>query len=333
MYPFLYPFGTAGDCLRYVRENLDWNPAELAVAERLVAKNLIPLKTGTELGVYLAVSKKLIGAIALRPHKYYRAFEITKANGKKRTIHAPRVFLKTIQRYILDCILAPLQLHEAACGFRRGFSCASGAKRHLKRPFLWNIDLQDFFPSIAKARVVQAFTDIGYPAGAASLLASLCCLDERLPQGAPTSPALANYIFFPVDAQISEVARMANVVYTRYADDLSFSALEPISQDFQQRVGLIVSGAGFRINNSKSRLMGPKCCRQVTGLTVNERISIPREKRRQLRAWFHNVQKNPAGFTREKERLIGFASWVFEHHPAEGRNYLEIAHDIPDEQH
>lgn len=165
------------------------------------------------------------------------------------------------------------------------------------------------------------------------MLASLCCLDGKLPQGAPTSPALANYIFFQVDVQIGEAARIANVVYTRYADDLSFSGLEPISEDFRQKVTQIIRDADFHINKGKSRLMGLKCCRQVTGLTVNEKVSIPRTKRRELRAWFHNVAKSPVTFTPKKERLIGYASWVFDHHPAEGRKYLEIAHSIPDEQH
>ncbi len=112
MYPSLYPFGTGGDCIKYIRTYLNWEPDDLATAERLVAKNIIPLKTGTELAVYLGISRKLIGAIALRPHKYYRAFEITKANGKKRTIHAPRVFLKTIQRYILDCVLTSIKIRR-----------------------------------------------------------------------------------------------------------------------------------------------------------------------------------------------------------------------------
>jgi len=287
MYPFLYPFGTASDCLRYLRENLDWDDGAVAAAEQLVARNLIPLRSGTELGTYLGVSKKLISAIALRPQKYYRAFEITKKNGKKRTIHAPRVFLKTIQRYILDCVLTPISLHDAACGFRRGFSCSTGASRHLQRPFLWNIDLQDFFPSISKARVGDAFVGMGYPAKAASLLASLCCLDEILPQGAPTSPALANLIFTPIDGEIAALAAKAGLVYTRYADDLSFSALEPITEEFRRRVAQIIRAAGFQINPNKSRLMGPKCCRQVTGLTVNERLSIPREKRPKEPRWFH----------------------------------------------
>jgi retron-type reverse transcriptase len=172
---------------------------------------------------------------------------------------------------------------------------------------------------------------MGYPAKAASLLASLCCLDEILPQGAPTSPALANLIFTPIDGEIAALAAKAGLVYTRYADDLSFSALEPITEEFRRRVAQIIRAAGFQINPNKSRLMGPKCCRQVTGLTVNERLSIPREKRRQLRAWFHSVQKNPAGFISVKQRLVGFASWVFEHHPVEGKKYLKIAHSIPEE--
>ncbi len=329
MYPFLYPFGTASDCLRYVRENLDWDEDDLAAAESLVARNLIPLRTGAELGTFLGVSKKLISAIALRPQNYYRAFEITKRNGKKRTIHAPRVFSKTIQRYILDCVLTPLALHEAACGFRRGFSCATGAKRHLQRPFLWNIDLKDFFPNIAEGRVRGTFLGMGYSPGASSLLASLCCLEERLPQGAPTSPALANIIFTPTDGRIAELADTASVVYSRYADDLSFSSRELITQEFRRAVTQTICEAGFQINPNKSRLMGPKCRRQVTGLTVNERLSIPRARRRELRAWFHKVQKAPAAFVHEKDRLIGYAAWVFEHHALEGKKYLKIAHSIP----
>jgi RNA-directed DNA polymerase len=215
--------------------------------------------------------------------------------------------------------------------FRRGFSYATEAKRHLRRPYLWNIDLEDFFPSITKSRVVQAFTEIGCSKEAASVLASLTCLDERLPQGAPTSAALANYIFFGVDVQISEMAQVADALYTRFADDLSFSTLAPIHVGFQQKVRQIVHYAGFRINERKTRLMGPKCCRQVTRLTVNEKLSIPRQKRRQLRARFRNFRKNPAAFSSEKERMMGFASRAFEHHPAGGRDYLEVARSIPEE--
>lgn len=330
MYPFLYPFGTTEDCLRYVRENLGWDEAALVTAENLAGRKLIPLRTGAELGTYLGISKKLISAIAMRPDKYYRGFEITKRNGKKRTINAPRVFLKTIQRYILDCILTPIAPHEAACGFRRGSNCATGAVRHLQRPFLWNIDLKDFFPSIKQFHVIKAFTEIGYPGSAASLLSSLTCLDGSLPQGAPTSPALANLIFYSADVQIAEAAKAGKIVYTRYADDLSFSSMEPINEVFRREVTQIIQAAGFHLNPKKSRLMGPKCGRQVTGLTVNEKLSIPREKRRQLRAKFHNVAKSPTTHVLEKARLIGFASWVFEHHPEEGRAYLEIAHSIPD---
>jgi len=330
MYPFLYPFPSADDCLNYINKNFDWKPDDFRLAEQLVAKKLIPLKTGTELCYYLGISKKLISAISLHPDRYYRAFTITKANGKLRAIHAPRVFLKTIQRYILDCILTPLPLHEAACGFRRGMSCATGAQHHLKRPFLWNIDLKDFFPSIEKKRVIQAFTEIGYSSKAAYILASLCCLDGKLPQGAPTSPALANYVFRPTDDIIDELAKAKDIVYTRYADDLSFSSLSPIAEEFRQQIQKIITGFGFRINSTKSRLVGPKCCRQVTGLTINEKISIPRVRRRQMRARFHQVLKSPGSFSHEKERLIGFAAWVFEYHPAEGKKYLEIAHSIPD---
>jgi RNA-directed DNA polymerase len=126
------------------------------------------------------------------------------------------------------------------------------------------------------------------------------------------------------------VDKAVEIVYTRYTDDLSFSSLKPIPEDFRALVMRIIRQAGFDLNPRKSRLMGPRCGRQVTGLTVNEKISIPRQKRRLLRAKFHNVGKNPTAFVSQKARLVGFASWVFDHHPREGKTYLEIAHSIPD---
>ena len=269
--------------------------------------------------------------MVIRTSRYYRGFKIKKPSGGNREIWAPRVFLKTVQRYVLDCMLAPIVPHEAATGFRRDIGIRDGAQRHVGRPFLWNIDLKDFFPSINQSQVTGLFSQLGFPHQASYFLSGLCCLRGKLPQGAPTSPAIANLILFPTDTEIGTLARRNRIIYTRYADDLTFSGTHPISDEFRREVGVLIESAGFRINKSKSRLMGPRCRREVTGLVVNRKVSIPRETRRKLRARFHRVSVHPERFTKQKGKLLGYASWVSQYRPKEGHRYRAIAEAIPSE--
>ncbi|MGD0624084.1 MAG: retron St85 family RNA-directed DNA polymerase [Thermodesulfobacteriota bacterium] len=327
-HPFLYPFKSKERWLSYLRNCLNWNEEELGKAESLLDKKIIPVLFGPEIANFMGVSTKLVSHMAIMPNKYYRSFKIKKKTGKFRTITAPRVFLKTIQRYILDCILTPLKPHKAATGFRRKLSMKKGASSHVGHPYIWNIDLKDFFPSIGKDTVIELFKKVGFSERASIFLAGLCCLEDSLPQGAPTSPALSNLIFQDNDRQISKTASRKKISYTRYADDLSFSANQPISKDFQKQINSVVEKAGFKINDKKSRLMGPRCRREVTGLTVNERVSIPRPTRRRIRALFHHALMKPEKFIKKKERLLGYANWISQYHPVEGQRYLKVAQGI-----
>lgn len=322
-FPFLYPFGSQERWTSYLEHSIKWPKTDLTVARRLLKKNLLPLCRGSEIAAYLGISAKLVGHMVIAPHKYYRTFTIEKRSGGKRQITAPRVFLKTVQRYILDCILTPLPVHPCAVGFVRGRNLGTGVRFHVGHPYLWNIDLTDFFPSIKKDTVIKVFESMGYPAKAAYFLSGLCCLTGSLPQGAPTSPALANIIFLSADKDLSKEAKKNKIQYTRYADDLSFSSQSPIPDEFQQRVADIIKQHGFTINKSKSRLMGPRCRREVTGLTVNEQVSIPRQKRRQLRAMFHKAGMQPALAEERKQQLRGYIAWIAQYHPKEAARYLE----------
>jgi RNA-directed DNA polymerase len=324
MHPFLYPFGTPERWLSYLTSWFKWPDEQIAISKNLLNRNLIPLMKGSEIADFLGVSAKLVGHMVIKPNRYYRVYSIIKKSGGMRQIAAPRIFLKTIQRYILDCILTPLPIHPAAVGFVRGRTMAMGATFHVGKRFLWNIDLENFFPSINQSRVKIAFEKMGYPSKAAYFLSGLCCLNGALPQGAPTSPALSNYIFAPIDEQINDLAKRNSISYSRYADDLSFSSDNPISKIFQRDVIKIVNENGFNINPSKSRLMGPRCRREVTGLTVNEKISIPREKRRKLRSMFHHLTKNPESFFEKKGYFKGYISWISQYHPDEAARYLKL---------
>src|SRR5437016_4502852 len=234
MLPALYPFGTAERWLEVAPAF--FNESGIAQAKQLVEKGVIPLQSGPEIAIYLGISPKLVSHMVMRPDRYYNSFEVTKKNGGRRVITSPRVFLKTVQRYILDCILSQVQPHDAAVAFRRGHNCGDGARRHVGRPYVWNIDLADFFPTISKSQVFGVFRKIGYPDAAALFLAGVCCLERRLPQGAPTSPALANLVAQPLDLKLTSIAESASIVYTRYADDMTFSSASLIPSEFREHV-------------------------------------------------------------------------------------------------
>jgi RNA-directed DNA polymerase len=327
MLPALYPFGSK-------ERWLDVAPAFFGEESKsrlpdFLDRGLIPVIRGPEIALYLGISPSLVSHMVTHPRKYYSSFQILKRNGEPRTITAPRVFLKAVQRYILDCILSQLPLHQAATGSRRGFNCSIGAGQHVGCRYLWNVDIADFFPSITQSQVTLLFETSGYPRAAAFFLSGLCCLDKRLPQGAPTSPPLANLVVKRLDEALSILSENTNVKYTRYADDLSFSSTELFSQEFRRKVILIVNEAGFSLQPRKTRLMGPAIRREVTGLTVNDRVSIPRVRRRQLRAYFHHIKLHPLQFVGEKQRAVGFASWLYDYHRAEGAKALELANAIP----
>lgn len=328
MLPALYPFGSKERWLHV---------APAFFGEELIPRlpdfldrDLIPLIRGPEIAFYLGVSPRLVSHMVTHPHKYYASFQILKRNGKPRTIAAPRVFLKTVQRYILDCVLSQLPLHQAATGFRRGSNCALGAGQHVGCRYLWKIDIEEFFPSITQSQVTRVFETSGYPKAAAFFMSGLCCVGKRLPQGAPTSPALANLVFKSIDESLAVLAGRTKIKYTRYADDLSFSSNELIPRDFRESVISQINRAGFRLQSGKTRLMGPKTRREVTGLTVNERVGIPRFRRRQLRGYFHAIKSNPLQFVAEKKRAEGFASWLYDYHHDEGAKALAIVRAIPD---
>ena len=330
MYPALFPLLEPKSWLGYLKQLGAPTREDLALAASLMQRGFIPVLHGCDIGHYLGISPRLVGHMARAPQKYYRPFNIPKKNGSTRRIDAPRVFLKTVQRYLLDCILQQVMLHKAAVGFRPKMNCSTGAERHVGRPYLWNIDLKDFFPTVTFKQVQAVFAQIGYQNETAFFLARLCCLDDRLPQGAPTSPALANIIFTPVDRKLHALAKTAGLVYSRYADDLSFSRKRLIPEGFRREIFSIIAEHGFKVNRSKSRLMGPRARREVTGLTVNQTVSVQRKRRRELRAYFHRISLDPESFSSQKPKALGCAAWIFGHHQSEGRAYLEIAHSIPD---
>jgi RNA-directed DNA polymerase len=178
-------------------------------------------------------------------HYHYRV--LGKGSGAIRLIEAPKPTLKELQRRILAEILNKIPAHPASHGFLRGRSIKTYVGTHVGKRVVLKMDLQDFFPGITGARIQTVFRTMGYPESVADLLGGICTNAERgygelyrrlhLPQGAPTSPALANLCAYRVDCRLAGLARSAGAEYTRYADDLAFSG----GEDFEDRVESKVS--------------------------------------------------------------------------------------------
>ncbi|UCD73971.1 MAG: RNA-directed DNA polymerase [Phycisphaerales bacterium] len=223
----------------------------------------------------------------------YTEFNIPKRGGGQRRILAPERPLKSFQRVILRRVLALLVSHPAANGFERGKSIITNARLHIGKPVVVRMDIRDFFTSTTDKRAEHFFRRIGWDKPAAKLLTKLCTYEGGLPQGAPTSPRLANLVNYRLDTRLDRLAAKAGAMYSRYADDLTFSfdRDEPGRiRSFIRLVRRIVSDEGYHVHKRRKMSVRRRHQQQcVTGLVVNERINLPRATRRRLRAIAHNL--------------------------------------------
>jgi RNA-directed DNA polymerase len=259
----------------------------------------------------------------------YVAFEVAKATGGVRTLHAPRDPLKRLQRAILRELLAPLDVHPAAHGFVRGRSTVTNAAPHVGARVVVKMDLVDFFPTIYFGRITGLLEHYGAGREAAETLAAIVTYRPKLPdgrvawpsvlpQGAPTSPALSNLVCRRMDARLFALASRVSATYTRYADDLTFSFQEEPENGlghFLWWVNQIIGQEGFLENLKKRRVLRPAGRVRVTGLVTNSSLAVPREARRRFRAVLHDckrlgVTKEATGHDEPRAYLLGFASYV-----------------------
>jgi RNA-directed DNA polymerase len=275
----------------------------------------------------------------------YVEFEIPKAKGGTRRISAPRAPLRRVQRILLEQILDRVPVHDACHGFVAGRSTVTNARPHERAAVVVKLDLKDFFPTVHYRRVKGLFEQLGYSAEVAGTLAGLTTHRPKLPngdvvwpgmlpQGAPTSPALANLACRRLDRRLDRLAAKYGAVYTRYADDLTFSfAAAPAVRlgRFLWWVDGICQQEGFTERADKRRVLRAKHQQRVTGLVVNTRANVPRADRRRFRAILHNCAKHGlASQAREREDfeayLAGYAAYVHMVDPVLGKRYLaEVA--------
>jgi hypothetical protein len=282
--------------------------------------------------------------------RHYDRHWVYGRSGRVRLLEAPRSNLKAFQRIMLRDVVGLIPPHPAAHGFVPSRSVLTYATPHVGADAVVHLDLQAFFATVTAGRVYGVLRTAGYPEAVAHCLAGLSTtvlpyddrrsapqalrdedLDGRrwllsalaqphLPQGAPSSPALANLVAYRLDLRLAGLAAAADASYTRYADDLAFSFRGIDAARRARRlvdaVGLVVREEGFAVNRSKTRVTLASQRQQLCGVVVNEHPAVSRRDRDQLRAVLHNcVQHGPETQNRDRHpdfrsHLLGRVVWV-----------------------
>jgi hypothetical protein len=339
----------AGGAVPHLRQ-LFLRPAPPPPRPAALADLELPALTGlAEVAAWLGFDEERLHWLAGAPWRederhagseHYQRCLRPKAQGGWRLIEAPKSELKLVQRRLLDRLLARVPAHEAAHGFVRGRSARSHAAAHAGRDFVVHIDLRDFFPSVPVARVRALWRTLGAVPAVAALLTALvttrtpralreggrldaaaCCRlrAPHLPQGAPTSPALANLCAFALDLRLAGLARAFGATYTRYADDLVFSGPHAL----RSRTGALLAWAagiaadeGYALHRGKTRCMPRHRQQRVAGAVVNAHPNLPRQSFDLLKATLHQcVLHGPASQNRTalpdfRAHLRGRIAWA-----------------------
>ncbi|MFC1851002.1 reverse transcriptase domain-containing protein [candidate division CSSED10-310 bacterium] len=324
--------------------------------ERLQQYGLPFLETASDLASAMDISISELRFLSFSRktsvHSHYQRFNIPKKTGGQRLISAPKPRLKSAQYWILHHVLAEMPDHEAAHGFMPGRSIVSNAAPHLKSAVVINIDLKDFFPTLTYRRVKGLFLACGYSENIATILGLLCtapdvdevsCHEEtyfvakserHLPQGAPTSPMITNIICRRLDRRLTGLAQSLHFQYSRYADDLTFSCQDDPEASSQSgkilnKAKSIIEHEGFLINPRKTRVLRKGRQQEVTGIVVNDKLSVNRKKLRAFRALLFQIEKDGLSGKRwgsksdVMQAITGYAHFVAMVDPKKGAAFKQ----------
>ena len=275
----------------------------------LTREKFLSLKTPRDVATVLGIEySRLIYHLHKVPvANQYVVFSLPKKGGGAREISAPISPIKLIQRNLTELLESVYSPRPSVHGFVAGRSILSNARLHTGSKHVLNIDLEGFFPSINFGRVRGMFLAHPYKLAppAATILAQICCHKGTLPQGAPTSPTISNMICARLDGELQRLAKEHHCLYSRYADDITFSTRR---QQFPEALAIprsvatgievepgtflrqVILNNGFTINLKKVRLQRSNHRQAVTGLTVNEYPNVNRKLIREIRATLHNCK-------------------------------------------
>jgi retron-type reverse transcriptase len=283
--------------------------------ELLLLNNLFVIKNAKDLTNKMGISLKelrfLIYTQKLSKRSDYVRFTMPKKTGGFREISAPKPKLKRLQYWILDNILNKVEVSEQTHGFVKERSIASNALPHVGKSVVLNVDLQNFFPTLSYARVKGLFKSLGYSAEISTILALLTTeaeqkeivLDEEklylytgqryLPQGSPTSPMITNLICRKLDKRMNGIANTLGFIYTRYADDMTFSSNEYVNiNKMLYWLKNIIKDEGFILHPDKTRIMKKGSRQEVTGVVVNKKLSVNKKELKNFRALLYQIEQS-----------------------------------------
>lgn len=270
------------------------------------------VKSRQELAEILLISHRFLTYLLYgkKDEEKYYSFTIPKKGGGEREIFAPINELKSLQRRLANDLLACIDAtasktgkrNFASHGFVPGKSIVTNAIVHKNKRYVFNLDIQDFFPTISAKRIRGFFIKdrrFLFSPQVATTLAHIACRNGVLPQGSPCSPVISNLILGILDVHLSRLARKCGCHYTRYADDITFSTnlkkfpseiackdpVDPHKWNVGHDLKKIITTAGFSINETKTRMQYKTTRQVVTGLVVNKRVNVPLEYRRRVRAY------------------------------------------------
>jgi len=258
------------------------------------------------------LSKDTIYRLSKYSTEYYKIYEIPKKSGGVRLIAQPSRMMKGIQGWILVKILNKLTPSVNSTGFRKGYNLLRNAMPHVGAVEILNLDIKDFFHSTKAKKIFNLFRSIGYNILISHILTKICCYQGSLPQGGPCSPVLANLTNSKLDRRIAKFCGQRSIIYTRYADDLTFSIPQLNYSNFLIKVITeIVEDEGYRVNTKKTRIAGNSRQKKITGLILSDqKVGIGRQQYRLLRAKIHAYSKLKRRNQKKENHINGWLSFI-----------------------
>jgi len=322
--------------------------------QKLLNKNnLFLIKDAKDLANKMGIDLKRLRFLTytqkLSNKQHYVRFKIAKKTGGFREISAPKPELKRLQYWILENILNKVEVHNKAHGFVNKRSIVSNAKLHINKSVVINCDLENFFPTLNYARVKGLFKSLGYSSEVATILAILTTEAEQkellldgeklylytgnryLPQGSPASPMITNLICKKLDKRMEGISKNLGFAYSRYADDMTFSSFEYDNiNKMIHWIKKITKEEGFTLHPKKTRIMKKGARHEVTGIVVNEKLSINRKELKKFRALLYQIEhsgldgKSWQGKSKNLMASIwGYANFIYMVDKEKGKKYIK----------
>lgn len=313
-------------------------------AAKLIADSLPVIFSPLHLSLLMGIEEGHFNTVLNKRQSYYKHFRIKKRRGGFRYISAPKNDLLNYQYWIKEFILDNLSFPDYLTSYRKGISIAQNAFPHQGKELIIKFDLKDFFDHITQDKVFGMFKILGFNESVAIDLARICCVESVqrygksyrknavIPQGAPTSPTISNFLASRMDIRLNGYALKNGFSYTRYADDLTFSG--PVSKKLKKSViENIIKKEGFLVNNKKTTYVTSSNNQLVTGINVNHHACVPKKFRKNIHTHLHNCLRFGPYANLERLHssdkinyngwLLGNIHYISTHHLVEGKKMLK----------